>query len=117
MRFTTMQKVRDLCVCLLLSQISLVSFLTENYPKIFGEGIPVHHESPSVCSDGENTYNALNTQTDKIAMEESEHEEDPSPSGSTCPTGNDVQPRSPTAPCHNEELEVSIDVLLSQLKS
>ncbi|XP_049976181.1 rho GTPase-activating protein 20-like [Alexandromys fortis] len=71
-------------------KISLVSFLTENYPKIFGEGIPVHHESPSVCSDGENTYNALNTQTDKIVMEGSEREEDPRPSGSTCPTGNDV---------------------------
>ncbi|XP_026641830.1 LOW QUALITY PROTEIN: rho GTPase-activating protein 20-like [Microtus ochrogaster] len=86
-------------------KISLVSFLTENYPKIFGEGIPVHHESPSICSDGENTYNALDTQTDKTVMEESKHEEDPPPQGQTCPTGNDVQLRSPTAPLHNEEVE------------
>ena len=86
----------------LMSQISLVSFLTENYPKIFGEGHPVHHESPSVYSDGENTYNAFTTQTDKIVMEENECEEDPCPRGSTCPTGNDVEPGSPTAPRHNE---------------
>ncbi|KAK7818499.1 hypothetical protein U0070_013058 [Myodes glareolus] len=66
-------------------KISLVGFLTENYPKIFGEGHPVHHESPSVYSDGENTYNAFTTQTDKIVMEENECEEDP------CPRGNSVE--------------------------
>ena len=91
-----------ICVCLILSQISLVSFFTENYPKIFGEDIPFLYESSFVCSDGEKAYNSLNNVTDNVEMEVKEHEDNPCPSGSTCPTGNDAVPRSPSVPLHNE---------------
>ncbi|XP_027250818.1 rho GTPase-activating protein 20 [Cricetulus griseus] len=83
-------------------KICLVSFLIENYPKIFGEDSPFHDESSFVCSDGEKSYNSLNTVTDNVEMEVKEHEDNTCPSGSTCPTGNDAVSRSPSAPLHNE---------------
>lgn len=85
---------RDLCVCFLLSQIYFVNFLIENYPIIFGEDMPLHYGSSLFCSDGENTYNSLNTLTDNVEMEEQKHEDNPCSSGNTCPTGNDAVPRS-----------------------
>ncbi|XP_051032989.1 rho GTPase-activating protein 20 [Phodopus roborovskii] len=82
-------------------KISLVNFLIENYPKIF-EDIPFHYESSFACSDEEKAYNSLNTLTDNVEMEVKEHEDNPCPSGSTCPTGNDAVCRSPTVPLNNE---------------
>nr|XP_042134880.1 LOW QUALITY PROTEIN: rho GTPase-activating protein 20-like [Peromyscus maniculatus bairdii] len=86
-------------------KVSLVKFLIENYPKIFGESsfMRAHYESSLLCSDGEKAYNSLNTPTtNSVETEEEEQEDNPCPSGRTSPTGNDVVPRSPTAPLHSK---------------
>lgn len=62
-----------------------------------------HYESSLLCPDGEKAFNSLNTPTtNSVETEEEEQEDNPCPSGRTSPTGNDVVPRSPTAPLHSK---------------
>lgn len=106
---------RDLCVCFLLSQICLVNFLIDHYPKIFGEDISFHCWSSLFCSDGENSLGQFPEHSNWQYWDgrNKKHEDNPCSSGNICPTG--IQCPDPITSLHNEGviLKYSCSIILT----
>lgn len=85
------------CICSVLSQISLVMFMIENSPKIFGEDFAVWYETSLIHPPEENSSCSQNTPTDIGNTKETKHE--PSVEIYTLYSNiSETLLRSPTAP-------------------
>lgn len=99
MWFAARQLTETLCVCPLLTQISLVIFMIENCPKIFGEdAVAVSYETSLSHPPGAKSSCSQNTAANIRNMKETKRGLSSCPAGKTCTPGYNALPGTPAAP-------------------